>query len=126
MSSRRISRSFRWLRLTALTPLAFVPAASDASEDIAFLCSGIHRTNLFDSGTNVTGVSVIIDLDKRIVQTPVGLLPIVVMNDKTIGVQTDIASGSIDRVSGKASFSQYPRGVLINNYDLLCQVSVAE
>ncbi len=93
---------------------------------MAFVCSGIYRTNLFDGGTNVTGVSVIIDLDKRIVQTPVGLLPIVLMNDKTIGVQTDIASGSIDRVSGKASFSQYPRGVLINNYDLLCQVSVAE
>ena len=126
MSSRRISRRFHWLRLTALIPLAFLPAASDASDDRAFVCSGIYRTNLFDGGTNVTGVSVIIDLDKRIVQTPVGLLPIVLMNDKTIGVQTDIASGSIDRVSGKASFSQYPRGVLINNYDLLCQVSVVE
>ena len=65
-------------------------------------------------------MSVIIDLDKRIVQTPVGLLPIVRMNENTIGVQTDIASGSIDGPSGKARFSQYPKGVLTNQYDLLC------
>jgi hypothetical protein len=87
---------------------------------MAFVCSGIHRTNLFDGGTNVTGVSVIIDLDKRIVHTPVGLLPIVLMNENTVDMQTGIASGSIDRQSGKARFSQYPKGVLINQYDLLC------
>jgi hypothetical protein len=94
--------------------------ASVASDKMAFVCSGIHRTNLFDGGTNVTGVSVIIDLDKRIVQTPVGLLPIVLMNEKTVDLQTGIASGSIDRQSGKARFSLYPKGVLINHYDLLC------
>jgi hypothetical protein len=104
-----------------LTSLVFLPAASVASDDkVAFVCSGIHRTNLFDSGTNVTGVSVIIDLDKRIVQTPVGLLPIVLMNENKVDVQTDVASGSIDRQSGKARFSQYPKGVLMNQYDLLC------
>src|SRR5262245_42753278 len=120
MSSQRINRGFHRLALTALTPLVFLPAASVASEEMALVCSGIHRTNLFDAGTNVSKVSVIIDVDRRIVQTPVGLLPIVRMNENTIGVQTDIASGSIDGPSGKARFSQYLRGVLINNYDLLC------
>jgi hypothetical protein len=103
-----------------LTPVVFLPIASVASDKMVFVCSGIHRTNLFDGGTNVTGVSLIIDLDKRIVQTPVGLLPIVLMNEKTVDVQTSIASGNIDRQSGKARFSQYPKGVLINQYDLIC------
>src|SRR5262245_31954183 len=114
-----ISRGFRWLPLTALTPLVFLPAASLANDEKAFVCSGIHRTNLFDAGTNVTGVSVIIEMEKRLVQTPVGSLPIVKTSKNTISVQTDIASGRIDTLSRRAIFSQYLRGVIINNYDSL-------
>jgi hypothetical protein len=52
------------------------------------------------------GLSVIIDTHKRVAPPPVGLLPIVLMNENTIGFQTDSAPGVLTACRGKqASFN---------------------
>ena len=106
MSSQRVSRGFPWCGVAVFLALIFFTSASVASEEITLVCSGKQRlgTRSGDSGTNVAGVSVIIDLTKRFAQTPVGVLPIVLLNENVIGFQTDDASGSIDRLIGESGF----------------------
>lgn len=121
-TSQRVSRGFPWPWVAAFTALIFFTSPSIGDEQITLACSGKHTIYLGDSGTHVAGVSVIVDLDRGVVRTPLGTLPIVLVNENTISFQSGAASGSIDRIGGQAVFSRYdnPESGHLEQYVLLC------